>query len=68
MYWYINILPYFFFINGLVFNANFSSISAIPWQEKIIYYINLKTYKFIKNKTYLSIIQTAQKLEGLKKE
>ena len=41
-------------IDWLVFNANFSSISAISWCEQILYYIKLDTYKIIRNKTYLS--------------
>jgi hypothetical protein len=40
-------------IDWFVFNANFSSISAISWREQILYYINLDTYKIIRNKTYI---------------
>ena len=42
-------------IDWLVFNANFISISAISWREQILYYINLDTYKIIRNKTYICI-------------
>ena len=42
-------------IDWLVFNSNFISISAISWREQILYYINLDTYKIIRNKTYICI-------------
>ena len=43
-------------IDWLVFNANFISISAISWREQIWCSINLNTYKIIRNKTYICIL------------
>jgi hypothetical protein len=50
-------------IDWLVFNTNFTSISAISWREQILYYINLDTYKIIRNKTYIyKLIKKKSKL------
>jgi len=38
------------FIDWLVFYANFSNISAISWRDKILL-LQVYTYKFIRNKT-----------------
>jgi len=39
-----------------MFNANFSDISVISWREQILL-LNLNTYKFLRNKTYMAIKQ-----------
>ena len=39
-------------IDLLVFNANFSSISAMSWCKQILY-TKFLNYKILKNKTYL---------------
>jgi hypothetical protein len=41
-------------IDWLVFNANFSGISAISWCKQIIY-TNFLNYKILKNKTYVCV-------------
>ena len=41
-------------IDWLVFNAYFSSISAMSWCKQILY-TKFLNYKILKNKTYLSI-------------
>jgi hypothetical protein len=49
-----------------VFNANLGSISAILWHEQILCYINLDTYKFIRNKTYLLYVQIKENFQRIK--
>jgi hypothetical protein len=41
-------------IDWLVFNANFSSISAVSWCDQILQ-INFLFYKTLRNKTYFQI-------------
>jgi hypothetical protein len=46
-----------YYADWLVFYANFSNISAISWRDKILL-LYVYTYKFLRNKTYLSIKQS----------
>jgi hypothetical protein len=44
-------------IAWLVFNANFSSVSAVWWCKQILY-TKFLIYKILQNKTYLCIIES----------
>jgi len=41
-------------VDWFVFNATFSSISAVSWHEQILQ-INFHFYQILRNKTYLFI-------------